>query len=326
MARRAGDAERSVSRFVFRRLLTTLPVLLGVSLVAFTLSYLLPGDPAVALAGERYREEDLVRIRHELGLDRPVPVQYASYLGALLRGDLGRSFATDRPVAQELAERFPRPLLLAGAAMGVSIVLGIGLGLLAAAGQGGCLDRFSMFVALGGISMPVFVSAILFLWLFALVLRWLPPSGYVDVSPLAIVLPAVTLGLRSAAVLARMTRSSVIEVLGQDFIRTSKAKGAGPGLVLLGHALRNALVPVVTLIGLDFGSYLSGSVLTESIFAWPGVGQYALQAILRRDFPAIQGTVLFLSVVFVGVNLLVDLAYGALDPRVRRSLTEGAAS
>jgi ABC-type dipeptide/oligopeptide/nickel transport system permease component len=225
-----------------------------------------------------------------------------------------------------LAERFPRTLLLAGAAMVVSIVLGIGLGLLAAAGQGGWLDRFSMFVALGGISMPVFVSAILFLWLFALVLRWLPPSGYVDVNPLAIVLPAVTLGLRSAAVLARMTRSSVIEVLGQDFIRTSKAKGAGPGLVLLGHALRNALVPVVTLIGLDFGSYLSGSVLTESIFAWPGVGQYALQAILRRDFPAIQGTVLFLSVVFVGVNLLVDLAYGALDPRVRRSLTEGAAS
>jgi peptide/nickel transport system permease protein/oligopeptide transport system permease protein len=315
-----------VSRFVFRRLLTTLPVLLGVSLVAFTLSYLVPGDPAVALAGERYREEDLVRIRHELGVVRPIPVQYASYLGALLRGDLGRSFATDRPVAQELAERFPRTLLLAGAAMGVSIVLGIGLGLLAAAGQGGWLDRFSMFVALGGISMPVFVSAILFLWLFALVLRWLPPSGYVDVNPLAIVLPAVTLGLRSAAVLARMTRSSVIEVLGQDFIRTSKAKGAGPGLVLLGHALRNALVPVVTLIGLDFGSYLSGSVLTESIFAWPGVGQYALQAILRRDFPAIQGTVLFLSVVFVGVNLLVDLAYGALDPRVRRSLTEGAAS
>jgi ABC-type dipeptide/oligopeptide/nickel transport system permease component len=182
-----------------------------------------------------------------------------------------------------------------------------------------------MFLALGGISVPVFVSAILLLWLFALVLRWLPPSGYVDTNPLALVLPAVTLGVRSAAVLARMTRSSVIEALEQDFIRTSQAKGAPRLVVLLRHALRNALIPVVTLIGLDFGSYLSGSVLTESIFAWPGVGQYALQAILRRDFPAIQGTVLFLSLVFVTVNLVVDLAYAWLDPRIRRSLT-GAAS
>lgn len=311
--------------YVVRRLLATLPVLLGVTLVAFTLTYLLPGDPARALAGERYREEDLSRIRHELGLDRPLAQQYAAYLGRLARGDLGSSFATGRPVAVELAERFPRTVLLAAVAMGVAVALGLALGTAAAWRRGRLLDRVSMLFALGGISVPVFVSAILLLWVFAVLLRWLPPSGYVDVAPLAIVLPAVTLGVRSAAMLARMTRSSLVEVLAQDYVRTGRAKGATEVGVVLRHGLRNALVPVVTLIGLDFGSYLSGSVLTESIFAWPGVGQYALTAILRRDFPAVQGTVLFLSVVFVLVNLAVDLLYGALDPRIRRSLRgEGA--
>jgi peptide/nickel transport system permease protein/oligopeptide transport system permease protein len=310
---------------VLRRLVTTLPVLLGVTLVAYVLTYLLPGDPARALAGERYREQDLGRIRHELGLDRPLPVQYAAYVARLTRGDLGESFATGRPVAHELAERFPRTLLLAAAAMGLATVLGLGLGTVAAVRPGGVADRVSMTLALGGLSMPVFWSALLLLWFFALVLRALPPSGYVDTDPRALVLPAVTLGVRSAAVLARMTRASLLEVMGQDFIRTGRAKGLRERSVVLGHGLRNALVPVLTLIGLDFGSYLSGSVLTESIFAWPGVGQYALQAILRRDFPAIQGTVLFLSVVFVLVNLTVDLLYGVLDPRIRRSLSTGRA-
>jgi ABC-type dipeptide/oligopeptide/nickel transport system permease component len=291
-----------------------------VSLVSFVLTYLLPGDPARALAGERYQEEDLDRIRHELGLDRPLPAQYATYLGRLLRGDLGTSFASSRPVATELIERFPRTVLLAVAAMGVAAVIGVGLGTLAAWRRGRLADRLSMLFALGGISTPVFVSAILLLWLFAVRFRWLPPSGYVDVDPRALILPAVTLGVRSAAVIARMTRASVLEVLDSDFVRTSRAKGVPELRVVLGHALRNALVPVITLIGLDFGSYLSGSVLTESIFAWPGVGQYALQAILRRDFPAIQGTVLFLSAIFVLVNLAVDLTYGALDPRIRRRL------
>jgi ABC-type dipeptide/oligopeptide/nickel transport system permease component len=276
-----------VTRYVVARLATTLPVIVGVTLVAFALTCLLPGDPARALAGERYREEDLVRIRHELGLDLPLPGQYLAYVGRLAHGDLGDSFAT---------------------------------GTIAAWRRGGIVDRLSMLFALSGISIPVFVSAILFLWLFALVLRWVPPSGYIDVDPRTLILPAVTLGVRSAAVIARMTRSSMIEVLSQDFIRTGRAKGLRDVSVVLNHGLRNALVPVVTLIGLDFGSYLSGSVLTESIFAWPGVGQYALQAILRRDFPAIQGTVLFLSLIFVFVNLAVDLMYGALDPRIRRTL------
>jgi ABC-type dipeptide/oligopeptide/nickel transport system permease component len=201
----------------------------------------------------------------------------------------------------------------------------VGLGAIAARRRGGIVDRLSMLFALSGISIPVFVSAILLLWLFALVLRWVPPSGYVDTDPRTLVLPALTLGVRSAAVIARMTRSSLIEVLNQDFIRTGRAKGVRETAVVFRHGLRNALVPVVTLIGLDFGSYLSGSVLTESIFAWPGVGQYALQAILRRDFPAIQGTVLFLSMIFVFVNLAVDMLYGALDPRIRRTLaSEGS--
>ena len=310
--------------FALRRAATLVPVLLGVSLVAFVLSYLLPGDPARALAGERYREEDLERIRHELGLDRPLPVRYAGYLARLAHGDLGTSFATGRPVADELIERFPRTVLLALASMVVATALGIALGVAAARRRGGWVDRLSMLFALGGISTPVFVSAILLLWLFAVRWHWLPPSGYVDLDPRAIVLPAVTLGLRSAAVIARMTRSSLLEVLQADFVRTGRAKGLRERTVVLGHALRNALIPIITLIGLDFGSYLSGSVLTESIFAWPGVGQYALQAILRRDFPAIQGTVLFLSLVFVLTNLAVDLAYGVLDPRIRRRLAAGS--
>jgi len=309
--------------FALRRVVSLVPVLLGVSLVAFVLSYLLPGDPARALAGERYREEDLQRIRHELGLDRPLPVRYAAYLGRLVQGDLGTSFATGRPVAEELAERFPRTFLLALASMGVATIAGIALGVVAARRRGGLADRVSMLLALGGISTPVFVSAILLLWLFAVQLRWLPPSGYVDLDPRALVLPALTLGLRSAAVIARMTRASLLEVLAADFVRTGRAKGLHEWTVVLGHALRNALIPVITLIGLDFGSYLSGSVLTESIFAWPGVGQYALQAILRRDFPAIQGTILFLSLIFVLTNLVVDLAYGLLDPRIRRRLASG---
>lgn len=303
---------------LLRRAAQAVPVLLGVTLVAFLLTYKLPGDPARALAGERYREEDLARIRTELGLDRPAPVQYADYVGRLLRGDLGTSFATGRPVAVELAERFPRTILLAVASLSVAVLLGLLLGVLAARRPHGWIDRLSMLVALAGLSLPVFVSAILLLWLFAVTLRWLPPSGWIADDPLAFVLPAATLGLRSAAMLARMTRATLVEVLAADYVRTGRAKGCPEAVVLVRHALRNALVPVITVAGLDFGSYLSGSVITESIFAWPGVGQFAMQAILRRDFPAIQGTVLFLSLIFVLVNLVVDLLYGALDPRIRR--------
>lgn len=304
--------------FVVRRTASMVPVLFGVTLIAFVLTYLLPGDPARALAGERYREEDLAGIRHELGLDRPLPARYAVYVGRLLSGDLGTSFASGRPVAEELAERFPRTLLLAVAAMVVAAGLGILLGTLAAWRRGGWLDRAAMVLALGGISVPVFVSAILLLWVFALSLRWLPPSGWIDADPRAFILPSVTLGIRSAAIVARMTRATMVEVLEEDYIRTGRAKGVREVGIVLGHGLRNALVPVVTLVGLDFGSYLSGSVLTESIFAWPGVGQYALHAILRRDFPAIQGTVLFLALVFLVVNLVVDVLYGVIDSRIRR--------
>jgi ABC-type dipeptide/oligopeptide/nickel transport system permease component len=315
-----------VIAFILRRLAQAVPVLLGVTFVAFYLTYQLPGDPARALAGERYSEEDLARIRTELGLDRPAAVQYLAYVGRVLRGDLGTSFATGRPVAEELAERMPRTAILAVASLGVAVFLGIGLGVAAARRPGGFADRLAMLCALGGISVPVFVAAILLLWFFAVTLRWLPPSGWVADDPRAIVLPAVTLGVRSAAMVARMTRSSLVDVLSADFVRTGRAKGCDDRALVWRHALRNALVPVVTLVGLDFGSYLSGSVLTESIFAWPGVGQYAMQAILRRDFPAIQGTVLFLSAIFVFVNLAVDLAYAALDPRIRRAWLRAEAS
>lgn len=305
--------------FILRRAAQAVPVLLGVTLVVFLLTYKLPGDPARALAGERYREEDLARIRTELGLDRPAPVQYADYVARLARADLGTSFATGRPVSDELAERFPRTMVLAVASLSVAVLFGLLLGVLSARHPHGWIDRLSMVFALGGLSLPVFVSAILLLWLFAVTLRWLPPSGWIADEPLSIVLPAATLGFRSAAMLARMTRATLLEVLAADYVRTGRAKGCPELTVLVRHALRNALVPVITVAGLDFGSYLSGSVLTESIFAWPGVGQYAMQAILRRDFPAIQGTVLFLSLIFVFVNLVVDLLYGVLDPRIRKS-------
>jgi ABC-type dipeptide/oligopeptide/nickel transport system permease component len=228
-------------------------------------------------------------------------------------------------VGEELLERFPRTFVLATASLALAIVLGLTAGVVAARRPGGVVDRLSVLFALTGISVPVFVSAILLVWLFAVTLRALPPSGWIADDPRALVLPAVTLGVRSAAMIARMTRASLLEVLSADYVRTSRAKGCAEPAVLLRHGLRNALIPVVTLVGLDFGSYLSGSVLTESIFAWPGVGQYAMQAILRRDFPAIQGTVLFLSAIFVAVNLAVDLAYGGLDPRMRRAWRPGSA-
>jgi len=298
-----------------RRLLLSIPTLFGVLVVVFLLLYVAPGDPVMAMVGERADAQTIARLREELRLDDPLPTQFAHYAGGVLRGDLGRSYITGRPIRDDLLERFPKTLQLAGAAMLLAAICGITLGVLAARHPGGWVDRLSLGVAYLGISFPVYWIGLILILVFAVQLRWLPPSGFGR--PQNLILPALALGMRSIAFLARMTRSAMLEALGADFTRTATAKGVPERLVVVRHALRNALIPVITVLGLDFGAYLTGSILTETIFSWPGLGRYVVNAIARRDLPGVQGAVLFMSVVFVLVNLITDLAYAKADPRVR---------
>ena len=300
--------------FVARRLLLALPTLFGVLVVVFLLIYVAPGDPVQEMVGERADAATIARLRAELRLDDPLPVQFAHYAGGILQGDLGRSYITNRPVLDDLLDRFPNTLKLAGAAMLLAATIGITIGVVTARRAGGWLDRLALGGTYLGISFPVYWVGLILILVFAVELRWLPPSGYGGIEYL--VLPALALGSRSIAFLARVTRSSMLEVLGSDLVRTARAKGLREGLVVGRHALRNALIPIITVLGLDFGYYLTGSILTETIFSWPGIGRYVVTAITRRDLPAIQGAVLFLSVVFVLVNLITDLAYAKADPRV----------
>ena len=303
-----------MSRFVLRRLLLAIPTLFGVLIVAFLLLYVAPGDPVEAMIGERADSATIARLRAQLHVDDPLPQRFGHYVGRVLVGDLGNSYITNRPITQDIRERFPKTLQLAGAAMLLATVLGITLGVLSARRPGGIADRFALGLAYLGISFPVYWVGLLLILLFAVTLRWLPPSGYGSLRFL--VLPALTLGMRSIAFQARMTRSAMLDALGADFVRTARAKGLSEWIVTVKHALRNALIPVITVVGLDFGAYLTGSILTETIFSWPGIGRYVVNAISRRDLPAIQGSVLFLSTVFVVVNLITDLAYAKADPRV----------
>ena len=283
-------------------------------IVVFLLLYVAPGDPVQDMVGERADAETIARLRKELHLDEPVMKQFALYTGGVLRGDLGRSYITQRPIIQDIRERFPKTLLLAGSAMLLASILGITIGVLSSRNPGGWFDRLSLGLAYLGISFPVYWVGLILILIFAVTLKWLPPSGYGGIKYL--ILPALALGSRSIAFLARVTRSAMLDVLGSDFVRTARAKGLREQVVVMRHALRNALIPIVTVLGLDFGYYLTGSILTETIFSWPGIGRYVVNAIARRDLPAISGTVLFLSFVFVLVNLLTDLAYAKADPRV----------
>lgn len=300
--------------FIARRVLLAIPTLLGVLVVVFLLLYVAPGDPVQEMVGERADPETIARLRQELRLDDPLYAQFAHYTGGVARGDLGRSYITGRPILGDLLERFPKTLLLAGAAMLLAATLGITIGVLSARRPGGWFDRLALALAYVGISFPVYWVGLILILVFAVILRWLPPSGYGSIEYL--ILPALALGSRSIAFLARVTRSAMLEILGGDFVRTARAKGLRESVVVTRHALRNALIPVITVLGLDFGYYLTGSILTETIFSWPGIGRYVVNAIARRDLPAIQGSVLFLSVVFVTVNLITDLAYAKADPRV----------
>lgn len=300
--------------FIVRRLLLAIPTLLGVLVVAFLLLYVAPGDPVMAMVGERADEATIARLRQELRLDEPIYAQFGYYVGGVARGDLGRSYITNRPIRQDIIERFPKTLQLAGAAMLLASIVGVTLGIVSAWRPGGIVDRIGLGVAYLGVSFPVFWVGLLLILLFAVTLQWLPPSGAGGLEYL--ILPALALGMRSIAFLARMTRSAMLDAIGSDFVRTARAKGLGERTVIARHALRNALIPIITVLGLDFGSYLTGSILTETIFSWPGLGRYVVNAISRRDLPAIQGAVLFLSFVFVVVNLVTDLAYAKADPRV----------
>ena len=300
--------------FIGRRLALAIPTLAGVLIVVFLLIYVAPGDPVMEMVGERADEATIARLRAELRLDDPLHVQFGHYLAGIARGDLGNSYITGRPILGDLLDRFPKTLLLAGAAMLLASISGITLGVLSARRPGGWIDRLGLGVAYLGISFPVYWVGLILILIFAVILRWLPPSGYGGIEYL--ILPALALGSRSIAFLARVTRSSMLEILGGDFVRTARAKGLRERVVVMRHALRNALIPIITVLGLDFGYYLTGSILTETIFSWPGIGRYVVNAIARRDLPAIQGSVLFLSVVFVMVNLVTDLAYAKADPRV----------
>jgi peptide/nickel transport system permease protein len=304
-----------MARYLLRRLLLTVPVLLGVATLVFALIHLVPGDPAQSMLGESASPAEIERLQQTLGLDKPLLTQYRAFLGGAARGDLGTSFRFGTPVTQEIRKRLPDTAILALCAMAVAIVVAIPLGIVAAVFRGRFLDHAAMTLALAGISMPSFWLGPLLAIFFAVYLGWLPVSG--SGTALHLVLPAVTLGTALAAILARMTRSSVIEELRELYVLAARARGLSSSRAVLRHAFRNSLIPVVTIIGLQFGAVLTGTIITETIFGWPGIGRLLIQAINTRDYPLVQGCILFISVTYVAMNLLTDLTYGFLDPRIR---------
>jgi len=303
--------------YILKRMLLFIPTLLGITLITFILMQSLPGDPVQGMAGERANPETIARIRAELGQDRPVALQYVGYLKLLATGELGRSYYTNRKISDDLLQKFPNTVRLAFAAMLFAAVIGISMGVFAATKRGTNWDRFITLLSVGGISIPVFWLGLALMLVFAFYLQWLPPSGMGNGDLLYLILPAATLGTFSLSYIVRVTRSSMLETLSQPYVAAARAKGLSETAVVFKHALKNSLIPVVTLIGLDLGSYLNGAVLTETIFGWDGLGRYALDGILKRDYPVIMGVVLFGAVVFVCMNLLVDISYHVLDPRVR---------
>ncbi|HWQ11719.1 MAG TPA: nickel ABC transporter permease [Roseiflexaceae bacterium] len=308
-----------MNRYIVRRLLLLAPVWIGITLLAFVLGRLAPGDPARLIAEQQIdgppTAAQIEQVRRESGLADPLPIQYLRWVGNALRGDLGRSFKTGGPVLGELAGRFPATLQLALCAMLVGTGIALPLGALAAVRRGSAVDQASQLVALAGASLPGFWLAFLLIILFAVELRLLPVAG--RGTPQHLVLPACALGFGMAAPLTRLTRSSMLEVLGEDYIQTARAKGLRERTVVVRHALRNALIPVVTVAGMSFGHLLGGAVIVETVFAWPGVGKFIVDGILARDYPLIQGYVLFMGTVFVLINLAVDVLYVWIDPRVR---------
>jgi peptide/nickel transport system permease protein len=307
-----------MTSYILRRMFLMIPILWGVATIVFGLMFIVPGDPARMLMGQHGDEQTLAQLRREMGLDRPVYVQYVRYLGRLIKGDLGMSYRQKRPVAEIIRDRFPATARLAVSSMVIAIIVGIAAGILAARYRNSAWDWLVMVFSLSGISMPVFWLGMMLILLFASGLGWLPVGGYGKNGDLRhLFLPAVSLAAVSIGYIARMMRSSMLEVIGKDYIRTARAKGLSEWAVVLHHALRNALIPVITIIGINFASLLGGAVATETVFAWPGLGRAVVDAIRMRDLPVVEGCVIFLAVIFVLANLIVDLSYAWLDPRIR---------
>lgn len=334
-----------MSRYIIRRLFNLIPVILGITLLVFAFLHLIPGDPATVLAGERATPEQVEALRERLGLNQPLPAQYLAFLWNLIRLNFGLSIMSGVPVAEEIKLRWPATFELSVASMLIAIVIGVPAGVLAAVRKNSAVDNVTMSGSLIGVSMPVYWLGLLLIYLFAVNLHWLPPSGRISVDagynfkPITgfyvldallqldmkalkdvlehLILPAVTLSTIPLAIIARITRGAMLEVLSQDYIRTARAKGLLERWVIFKHALKNALLPVVTIIGLQFGALLGGAILTETIFSWPGIGLWIYEGILARDYPVVQGGVVFVAIAFVLINLLVDLSYAFLDPRIQ---------
>jgi peptide/nickel transport system permease protein len=302
-------------QLIGRRLLATVPLLLAVSVVVFSFVHALPGDPAVLFLGEEATTENLARFRARLGFDRPLIVQYGDWLGRALQGDLGRSIRTNQPVVQAIVERLPMTLRLIGFSMVISLAIAVPLGIVSAVKRNSGVDLASTFFALFGFSTPNFWLGLILIYVFALLLRWLPASGFDGVRSL--ILPSITLGTALAALVTRQLRSGMLEVLRQDYVRTAQAKGLADRMVIGKHALKNALISVVTVIGLQIGALLGNTIITESLFALPGVGRLMIDSVFSRDFFVVQGVILFLAVGYVVANLVVDILYSYLDPRIR---------
>jgi peptide/nickel transport system permease protein len=310
--------------YVLRRFVAIVPVLLIVSVISFALLYILPGDPAIAMLGENLGTQETYRtLRRELGLDQPIWVQYGLWLGRVLQGDLGTSIRTGEPVATMLLQRVPVSLYVGFAGFMVGLAIGLPVAIISALRPGSRLDTASTVFALGGVAIPSFWQALVFMYVFAVILRWLPPSGYTPffedpwLSLKMLIMPAIVLGTHSSAVIMRQGRSALLEVMGQDYMTTARAKGLTSKSVVGRHALKNAMIPVVTILGLQVGGLVAGAAIVETVFAIPGVGRTAVDAIFFRDYPVLQGAVLMLTLAVLIANLLTDIAYGFLDPRIR---------
>jgi peptide/nickel transport system permease protein len=305
-----------MAQYIVRRLLQMIPITLGILTLVFSLIHLIPGDPAVQIAGENARPEDIVAVRKALGLDKPLWHQYVSYLGSLAHGDLGRSFRTNESVATEIKERYPATIQLALGAMFIAILVAFPLGMISAIYRNSWIDNVARFFALIGVSMPSFWFGPLLIIFFAIKHTWLPVSGREE-GLKSLVLPSLTMGLALSAILTRMIRVSVAEELGQLYVTTAIAKGATRTKAIFRHALKNALIPVITVLALQFGSLLTGAIITEQIFSWPGLGRLLIQGISTRDYPQVQASILIIALTYILVNFLSDLLYGVVDPRIK---------
>ena len=312
-------------KYILRRLLIMIPVLIGLTIVVFLLVNVLPGDTARIIAGDYADEATVQSIREAYGLDKPIHIQYINYIKDLLHGDFGRSYHSRRDIATELANVYPKTITLALATEVVGIVLGVMLGMIAAVRRGSLVDRGVTAFGVLGLSIPQFWFALILQLLFAVTLQWLPPSGYGVGFDRYIILPALTLGIPSAGMMARVSRSAFLEVLPQNYIRTARAKGLKERLIIWRHTLKNAMIPILSLIGTDMSRLITGTMIAESVFSWPGIGKYGYDALFYKDMPALQATVLILAVTICGINLIVDILYGLVDPRVRVSQKGGQA-